>query len=64
MFPFLLASAFSFQASNITTQNALVATFLVLYTFAYSWGAGVVPFLYSSEIFPLVLRGEPNFNFQ
>ncbi|CAF9936140.1 MAG: hypothetical protein HETSPECPRED_010028 [Heterodermia speciosa] len=56
MFPLLLATGFSFEARNISTQNALVATFLVLYTFAYSWGAGIVPFLYSSEIFPQVLR--------
>ncbi|KAL8790892.1 MAG: hypothetical protein Q9213_000317 [Squamulea squamosa] len=55
MFPFLLATAFSFTANN-PPQQGLVATFLVLYTIAYSPGAGVVPFLYSSEIFPLVLR--------
>ena len=34
MFPLLLATGFSFEARNISTQNALVATFLVLYTFA------------------------------
>ncbi|KAL8689183.1 MAG: hypothetical protein Q9218_005086 [Villophora microphyllina] len=60
MFPLLLATAFSFKAAplNATTplQQGLVATFLVLYTMAYSPGAGVVPFLYSSEIFPQVLR--------
>lgn len=59
MFPLLLASGFAFEAKNTTTQNGLVATFLVLYTLAYSPGAGVVPFLYSSEIFPQVLRGIP-----
>lgn len=58
MFPFLLATGFSFEASNVSVQNGLVATFLILYTFAYSWGAGVVPFLYSSEVFPQVLRGK------
>ena len=50
MFPLLIASAFSFEASSLPVQNALVTTFLVLYTFAYSWGGGVVPFLYSSEV--------------
>lgn len=59
MFPLLLASGFAFEVKNTTTQNGLVATFLVLYTLAYSPGAGVVPFLYSSEIFPQVLRGTP-----
>ncbi|KAL8783577.1 MAG: hypothetical protein Q9195_009349, partial [Heterodermia aff. obscurata] len=34
MFPLLLATGFSFEASNISTQNGLVATFLILYTFA------------------------------
>ncbi|KAL9044923.1 MAG: hypothetical protein Q9214_001974, partial [Letrouitia sp. 1 TL-2023] len=58
MFPLLLATGFSFKATRTITENALVATFLVLYTFAYSPGAGVVPFLYSSEIFPQVLRGQ------
>ncbi|KAL8937673.1 MAG: hypothetical protein Q9216_004307 [Gyalolechia sp. 2 TL-2023] len=53
MFPFLLVTAFSFTAHNPPKQG-LVATFL-----AYSPGAGVVPFLYSSEIFPQVLRGMP-----
>lgn len=57
MFPLLLATGFSFEATHTITENALVATFLVLYTFAYSPGAGVVPFLYSSEIFPQMLRG-------
>ncbi|KAI4157598.1 MAG: hypothetical protein LQ342_008168 [Letrouitia transgressa] len=58
MFPLLLATGFSFEATHTITENALVATFLVLYTFAYSPGAGVVPFLYSSEIFPQMLRGQ------
>ncbi|KAL8969936.1 MAG: hypothetical protein Q9183_001756 [Haloplaca sp. 2 TL-2023] len=55
MFPFLLATAFSFNASQ-PPREALLALFLVLYTVAYSPGAGVVPFLYSSEVFPQVLR--------
>ena len=58
MFPLLIATGFALEAKASRAQNGLVATFLVLYTLAYSPGAGVVPFLYSSEIFPQVLRGE------
>ena len=32
MFPFLLATAFSFNAPNRSSQQGLIATFLVLYT--------------------------------
>ena len=56
MVPLLLASGFSFMADNNAVKIGLVSTFLVLYTLAYSPGAGVVPFLYTSEIFPQVLR--------
>ncbi|KAI4099508.1 MAG: hypothetical protein LQ339_005935 [Xanthoria mediterranea] len=57
MLPFLIGTAFSFKAAEDTSrQRGLTATFLVLYTMAYSPGAGVVPFLYSSEIFPQILR--------
>ena len=58
MIPFLLASGFSFLANSDSVKVGLVSTFLILYTIAYSPGAGVVPFLYTSEIFPQVLRGE------
>ena len=58
MVPLLLASGMSFLATNSSTQIGLVATFLVLYTLAYSPGGGVVPFLYTSEVFPQVLRGK------
>ena len=58
MVPLLLATGFSFMSENNTVKVGLVSTFLVLYTAAYSPGAGVVPFLYTSEIFPQVLRGE------
>ncbi|KAL9043899.1 MAG: hypothetical protein Q9214_002928 [Letrouitia sp. 1 TL-2023] len=53
MFPLLLATAFSFKADR---WQGPVTVFLILYTMAYSPGAGAVPFLYSSEIFPQVLR--------
>ena len=56
MVPLLLAAAFSFQLKNQTTKLAVVELFVILYTAAYSPGAGVVPFLYSSEVFPLINR--------
>ena len=58
MVPLLIATGFSFEANPNSAHLAVVATFVILYTLAYSPGAGVVPFLYSSEIFPQVLRGE------
>jgi len=60
MIPLLIATGFSFKADNSSAQIGVVATFLMLFTLAYSPGAGVVPFLYSSEIFPQVLRGKCN----
>ena len=60
MVPLLLASGFSFMAENNAVKVGLVSTFIILYTLAYSPGAGVVPFLYTSEIFPQVLRGKKN----
>lgn len=65
MIPLLLAAGLSFLANDNTLKVGLVSTFLILYTLAYSPGAGVVPFLYTSEIFPQVLRGKQsshNFN--
>ncbi|KAL6719777.1 hypothetical protein ACLMJK_001698 [Lecanora helva] len=56
MVPLLLATGFSFLTDSNAVKVGLVSTFLILYTFAYSPGAGVVPFLYTSEIFPQVLR--------
>ena len=58
MVPLLLATGFSFLADNNSVKVGLVSTFVILYTLAYSPGAGVVPFLYTSEIFPQVLRGK------
>lgn len=58
MVPLLLATGLSFLTERNNVQVGLVSTFLILYTAAYSPGAGVVPFLYTSEIFPQVLRGE------
>ncbi len=56
MVPLLLATAFSFKLQEATAKHAVVEVFVVLYTAAYSPGAGVVPFLYSSEVFPLINR--------
>ena len=58
MIPLLIATGFSFTADSNSAQTGIVATFLILFTLAYSPGAGVIPFLYSSEIFPQVLRGK------
>lgn len=58
MFPLLLATGFSFLAHDNGVKIGLVSTFLILYALAYGPGGGVVPFLYTSEIFPQVLRGK------
>ncbi|KAF2097111.1 hypothetical protein NA57DRAFT_77366 [Rhizodiscina lignyota] len=52
MIPLLLATGLSFLSSS----NVPHEIFLILYTAAYSPGAGVIPFLYSSEVFPLPNR--------
>lgn len=58
--PTLIATGLSFQIHADDPQDkariGVVAFFLIFYTLCYSPGAGVVPFLYSSEIFPLVNR--------
>ena len=58
MVPLLFATGFSFLASDSNVRVRLVSTLLVLYTWTYSPGGGVVPFLYTSEIFPTALRGK------
>jgi hypothetical protein len=62
MIPLLIAAGFSLRINYTDPSNPIrvgvFETFLILYTAAYSPGAGVVPFLYSSEIFPLVNRGK------
>ena len=58
MVPLLIATGFSFDANSDSAQLGVVGTFVILFTLAYRPGAGVVPFLYSSEIFPQVLRGK------
>lgn len=61
MVPLLIAAGFSLEITtthpNSSVRVGVFETFLILYTAAYSPGAGVVPFLYSSEIFPMVHRG-------
>ena len=44
MVPLLLATAFSFKIPQPTAKFAVVELFVILYTAAYSPGAGVVPF--------------------
>lgn len=58
MIPLLIAAGFSLQIGSTTSsaRRGVFEMFLILYTATYSPGAGVVPFLYSSEIFPLVNR--------
>ena len=56
MVPLLIATAFSFKIQEPTAKQAVAEVFVILYTAAYSPGAGVVPFLYSSEVFPLINR--------
>ena len=56
MIPLLLATGFSFQIQAYTARLVVVETFVILFTAAYSPGAGVVPFLYASEVFPLINR--------
>ncbi|KAG9242174.1 putative sugar transporter [Calycina marina] len=55
-FPMLLATGFSFNIQDKSAKIGVVATFLMLFTLAYSPGGGVIPFLYSSEIWPLLSR--------
>lgn len=61
MVPLLIAAGFSLKIDSGHPSNparvGVFEVFLILYTATYSPGAGVVPFLYSSEIFPLVNRG-------
>lgn len=58
MVPLLLATAFSFKIpdSTPTAKFAVVELFVILFAAAYSPGAGVVPFPYASEVFPLINR--------
>jgi len=62
MVPLLIATAFSVKiesnkpAEARRARHGVTALFLILYTAAYSPGAGVIPFMYASEAFPLVNR--------
>lgn len=53
----LIATGFSFRIPEHSSARIPVITlFMIIYTLCYSPGAGVVPFTYSSEVFPLVNR--------
>jgi len=49
-FPMLLATGLSFKIQDESTKIGVVAMFIILFTLAYSPGAGVVPFLYRYTI--------------
>jgi len=50
MIPFLLAMGFAFKIEEEVPKTVAVVILLVAYTACYSPGAGVIPFLYSSEV--------------
>lgn len=55
----LLITAVSFGIqSNSPARLPVIALFIILFTLAYSPGAGCIPFLYSSEVFPNEGRGK------
>ena len=60
MVPLVLGQGLSLTISTSGSSNGvhtgIVILLIVLNTAAYSPGAGVVPFLYSSEVFPLINR--------
>ncbi|KAI9695282.1 MAG: hypothetical protein M1820_008744 [Bogoriella megaspora] len=56
MVPFIIGQALSLIISDTNIHTGIVILLIVFNTAAYSPGAGVVPFLYSSEVFPLINR--------
>ncbi|KAH6672832.1 putative sugar transporter [Halenospora varia] len=54
MFPFLLLCGHYLDVEGVTWRT--LVPLLVVYTAIYSPGAGAIPFMYSSEVFPLVHR--------
>jgi len=57
MFPFLIATGhFLNVRNNGSPPVAPVMALVLIYTAIYSPGAGVIPFMYASEVFPLVHR--------
>lgn len=51
-----LSLTISTNGNSDSVHTGIVILLVVLTTAAYSPGAGVVPFLYSSEVFPLINR--------
>lgn len=58
MFLALLGAGFSFyiEATN-PAHLGVVATFIYIFAMFYAAGEGAVPFVYTSEVFPLSHRG-------
>ncbi|KAI9681713.1 MAG: hypothetical protein M1822_007065 [Bathelium mastoideum] len=60
MVPLVMGQGLSLAISTSGKENSvhtgIVILLIILNTAAYSPGAGVVPFLYSSEVFPLINR--------
>ena len=59
MFVTLLAAGFSLDIpSSSPAQLGMIATFIYIFTAFYVAGEGAIPYVYSSEVFPLSHRGK------